>query len=157
MTHDEIPLHPTLAQKLDQLFHTRRAPDGHEYTLEEVSKGIRAQSNISLSVTYLWELRRGAKDDPRKKHLESLAKFFNVPVMYFFDDVDGEAARMYARLATLQEADATNVQRIAFRAVDLNPGMLQALAGMIEHARHFDGVDDSDDAATRGKVPEGTD
>ena len=39
-----------------------------------------------MAPAYLWQLRTGAKDNPTMRHLEALARFFEVSPSYFFDD-----------------------------------------------------------------------
>lgn len=129
---------PTLAEKLDRLFKAVR-PDGRrEYTYDEVVEGIERQGSPSLARSYLWALRTGAKDNPRKKHIEALARFFNVPVTYFFDDA--EATQLYERLALLPAHEDNEVQRIALRAADLSPDSLRAIAQIVEQARKIEGL-----------------
>lgn len=138
----------TLAEKLDLLFKTRR-PEGHgEYTYEEVAEGIRQLGGPTIAVTQLWELRTGKKTNPRKSQLEALAKFFRVPVSYFFEN-DAETARIHARLELLAAMRNSAVERIALRAADLSPETLRAIAQIIEQARHIEGLVNGDDGGAR--------
>src|SRR3954453_11789531 len=68
----------TLAEKLDRLFQTVRPRDGGEFTFEEVAEGIRGRGGPTVSATYIWQLRKGLRDNPTKKHLEALADFFGL-------------------------------------------------------------------------------
>ena len=45
-----------------------------------------AHNGITFSAAYLWQLRTGAKDNPTIRHIEALARFFDVSPSYFFDD-----------------------------------------------------------------------
>lgn len=135
---------PTLAEKIDRLFKTIRSRGCGEYTYEEVSAGIAARGIATMSDTYLWELRTGKKDNPRKKHMEALADFFGVSSAYFLDDNEA-AARIYAELAHLQPYRDADVQGIALRASALSPGALEAIAAMIEYARQREGLGDKED------------
>ncbi len=132
---------PTLADKLDRLFQSVRSPDGDEYTYAEVVAGINARGIATTSDTYLCDLRNGTKDNPRIKHLEAIAEFFGVPVTYFLDG-DESAARLYAQLAALPVQNNAGMQRIMLRAVDLSEDTLNAVAQILEHARHLEGVRD---------------
>ncbi len=76
MTAPRPTHHPTLAEKIDRLFKTIRPHERGEYTYEEASADIAARSIATMSDTYLWELRTGKKDNPRKKHMEAFADFF---------------------------------------------------------------------------------
>src|SRR5258706_13749135 len=79
----------TLAAKLDRLFRTVRPQSQGEYTYEEVATAIR-ERGVMISHTYIWQLRKGARDNPTKRHLDALAEIFGVNAAYFLDD---EAAR----------------------------------------------------------------
>lgn len=136
---ENTPARPlTLAEKIDQLFRTRHA-EGREYTYEEVAEGIRRMRGPTIAATQLWELRTGKKTNPRKSQLEALARFFRVPVRYFFDD-DEETERIQARLELLAAMRNNDIERIALRAADLSPETLRAIAQIIENARHIEGL-----------------
>lgn len=139
MDEQGVARQPTLAEKIDQLFRSVRPDNRREYTYEEAADGIRKRGGETISASYLWELRTGAKDNPRKKHLEAIADFFGVPPAYFFDG-DEAASRIYAQLKLLPVFLDSDVQRIALRAADLSPDALRVIAGMIEHARRLEGL-----------------
>ena len=61
-------------------------PRGREYTYREVAAAVTGQNGTTFSPAYLWQLRTGAKDNPTMRHLEALARFFQVSPSYFFDD-----------------------------------------------------------------------
>src|SRR5690349_178372 len=83
MDHDGTPR--TLAEKLDRLFRIVRPKARDEYTYEEVASAIR-ERGVMISHTYIWQLRKGARDNPTLRHLEALAEFFGVSPSYFFDE-----------------------------------------------------------------------
>ena len=62
------------------------SPRGREYTYREVAAAVTGQNGTTFSPAYLWQLRTGAKDNPTMRHLEALARFFQVSPSYFFDD-----------------------------------------------------------------------
>ena len=130
-----------LAAKVDHLFRTVRPRTGGEYTFEEVAEAIRAKGGPSISATYLWQLRRGQRDNPTKRHLEALAGFFGVPPAYFFDDA--EAERINAELALLDAMRDTPVRQIALRASGLSAKSLETIAEMIDRVRELEGLPDS--------------
>jgi transcriptional regulator with XRE-family HTH domain len=140
---DSGPAGRTLAQKLDHLFravHPARA----EYSYEEVAKAIQQRGGPTISATYLWQLRKGLRDNPTKKHLEAMADFFGVSPAYFFDDE--VAARIEAELALLAALRDASVRQIALRATGLSSESLEAIAEMIDRVRQLEGLPD----ATRG-------
>jgi transcriptional regulator with XRE-family HTH domain len=130
----------TLAQKLDHLFRTVHPATHGEYSFEEVAGAIRARGGPTISATYLWQLRRGLRDNPTKKHLEALAQFFGVSPAYFFDDE--AAARIDAELALLVALRDGSVRRIALRAAGLSPESLGAITEMVERVRQLEGLPD---------------
>lgn len=134
----------SLAQKLDHLFSTVRPPKG-EYTHEEVAQAIREQGGPTISATYVWQLRKGLRDNPTKNHMEALAQFFGVPAAYFFDE--DAAERIDAELELLSAMRDSSVRQMALRATGLSKESLESITGIIENARRIEGL--SDDAPGR--------
>ena len=116
----------TLADKLNQLFAQVTERDGREYSNEHVASAIRATTGVKISQSYIWQLRKGKKDNPTLKHLQALAGFFGVPAAYFFDDEVTD--RVSAQLAALEaerqrraiDADREDVRLVAMRAGELS-------------------------------------
>ncbi|MFD4669003.1 helix-turn-helix domain-containing protein [Lentzea sp. NPDC058450] len=131
-----------LASRVDHLFRTVRADDGGEYTFEEVAEAIRAKGGPTISATYLWQLRKGVRDNPTKRHVEALAGFFGVPPAYFFDD--DEAARIDAELSLLTALRDAPVRRLALRARGLSDKSLATIAEMVERVRELEGLPQED-------------
>src|SRR5690349_22541067 len=129
----EAPHLASLSEKLDFLFRTVHPSERGEFTFEEVAEEIRARGGPTISATYIWQLRKGIRDNPTKKHLEALAGFFHVPPAYFFDDT---AAKHLEDLHMLRNA---SVRQIATRATGLSPITLRALADLVEAARRLEG------------------
>ena len=138
---------PTLAGKLDRLFQTVRRPGGGEYSHDEVAEAIRGRGGPTISGTYLWQLRKGLRDNPTKKHLEALAAFFDVSPAYFFDDA--VAAKIDAELELLKALRDASVRQIALRAVGLSPGMLGVIAELVEQVRQVEGLPELGQATYR--------
>lgn len=134
----------TIAAKLEHLFRSVPGPRG-EYSLEEVAAGIRARGGPTVSASYIWQLRKGVKDNPTKKHMEALADFFGIPASYFFDDE--AAGRIEAELEMLAALRDAGVRRVALRAAGLSPRSLEAIQTIIEGAREVEGLRDSSSAA----------
>lgn len=128
----------TLAAKVNHLFRTVRPRSGGEYTFEEVAEAIRAKGGPTISATYLWQLRKGLRDNPTKRHLEALAGFFGVPPAYFFDDA--EAKRIDAELALLTALRDAPVRQIALRANGLSAKSLETIAEMVDRVRELEGL-----------------
>lgn len=128
-----------LSDKIDHLFQVVRPAKG-EYTHEQVAKAIEERGGPTISASYLWQLRKGLRDNPTKKHLEALADFFGVPPAYFFDETAAE--RIDAELDLLASMREADVRNVALRASGLSTQTLRAITDMIERARQLEGLDD---------------
>lgn len=126
---DETTDPPTLAGKLDYLFRTVRAPGGAEFSLEHVARQIAAAGGPTISATYLWQLRRGARDNPRMSHLAALAGFFGVDPAYFFP---GELREDAAAAALLRDG---GVRTLAEVVAELTPASRAVIGGVARHLR----------------------
>jgi transcriptional regulator with XRE-family HTH domain len=98
---------PPLAVILDGLFErhrkppTGRATTGARYTYQEVADWCRKEFDTEISHAYIWNLRTGKSDNPRLRHLQALAAFFDVPTGYFADPA------MYRQIeARIRESEA---------------------------------------------------
>ncbi len=123
----------SLAYKLNRLFETLHPGHRGEYTLQEVIDGIHQRGGPTLSMTYLWQLRHGVRDNPTKQHLEALADFFGVNPAYFFDAA--AADRIDAQLDLLAAMRDADVRDLALRASELTPDGIRAIASVIDHIR----------------------
>lgn len=142
----------TLAEKIDRLFSTVHPAKG-EYSHEDVASAIRKAGGPTISATYLWQLRKGLRDNPTKRHLEALAGFFGVSPAYFFDDEVAE--RIDAELSLLAAMRDAQVRNVALRASGLSTESLQTIAEMIERVRKLEGLPDQGAGPTEGGGPEG--
>nr|WP_205862700.1 helix-turn-helix domain-containing protein [Planosporangium thailandense] len=114
---------------MDRLFTQIHARDQAEYTYTAVAEAIREQQGISISHTYIWQLRTGRRDNPTIQHLTALATFFGVPVAYFLDDV--ESRRIDGQLELLGTLRDAKVTEIALRAADISPSTRETVAEII--------------------------
>jgi len=127
-----------IADKLESLFRTVHPAGGSEYSLEDVASAIRDAGGPTISASYIWQLRKGVKDNPTKKHIEALAEFFGVSPAYFFDDEAAE--RIEAELAMLAAMRDAGVRRVALRTAGLSPRSLAAIETIIESIREIEGL-----------------
>lgn len=141
MPEDMSPDPRSLADKIDRLFTIVRPPKG-EYTHEQVAKAIEERGGPTISASYLWQLRKGLRDNPTKKHLEALAGFFGVPPSYFFDEDASE--RVDAELDLRAALRDASVRQVALRASGLSAQTLRVITEMIDRARQIEGLDDRD-------------
>jgi transcriptional regulator with XRE-family HTH domain len=116
----------SLAGKLNHLFANSTTRGGQEYSNEQVAAAIVA-GGVTISQSYIWQLRKGKKDNPTFKHLQALARFFGVPVSYFFDDevtdrVDQQLEELKAEQDRLHQImGSSDAQLMALRAGELSP------------------------------------
>jgi transcriptional regulator with XRE-family HTH domain len=142
----------TLAEKLDHLFATVR-PGGRaeEYTYREVAAELEARGGPKISATYLWQLRKGIRDNPTRLHLVAIADFFGVSAAYFLDDAVTE--QVDADLDLLVASRDPSVRLIALRSAGLSPGGRRAITEMIEHVRAVEGLSSEPDRAAGDDPP----
>ncbi len=125
------------ADKLNHLFAVTKSPEGDEYSNDFAADSITV-AGTKISGTYIWQLRKRKRDNPTIKHVEGLAKFFGVPVNYFFDDdVTDRVDQQLRDLAAEQERLKANAgdqeaQRIAMRAGELTPDRRQLVMDLLD-------------------------
>ena len=127
-----------LAERLNRLFAMVRARGGREYSNEQVAVEIGRVQGVVISQSYIWQLRKGKKDNPTLRHLQALADFFGVPAAYFFDDA--VAARVDAQLGDLVTEQARrgshdprdDVAVMAMRAGELSPERRQQVMDLLD-------------------------
>jgi transcriptional regulator with XRE-family HTH domain len=127
----------TLARRLDLLFKTKRNEDGREYTYREAARTMERCGEISFSPTYLWGLRTGKKTNPTMRHLQALARFFDVAPSYFFDEEltqVPENGRLLA--ATRHEA----LRHVADGILGLSDDSLNTLLNLACRLRQLEGL-----------------
>ncbi len=140
---DQAPQPQSLAQRLDRLFESRQRLDGKQLSNQDVADAVARRGGPAISKTYLWQLRRGERTNPTLEHLEALAGYFGVPVIYFLDDE--AAARVSAQLDLMAALVEQGVQGIALRAAGVSTEGLQAIETMLEHLRRAEGLPPIDD------------
>lgn len=129
----------TLGDKLNRLFEKVRPHPDREYSNAQVAAEINAEAigGQTISQSYIWQLRNSIKDNPTIKHLQGLARFFGVPVSYFFDDsvtdrVDAELARLREQQEKLtQLRSGGDAQMIAMRAGELSESRRQQVIDLL--------------------------
>ncbi len=129
----------SLASKLDRLFAAVRPGGRGEYSYQEVADSIRSEGGPTISATYLWQLRKGLRDNPTRNHLAALARFFGVSPAYFFDEDTAEVVD--AQLSLLAAMRDNSVRTVALRAQGLSVESLAAVQVVIDHARRLEGLE----------------
>jgi ESX-1-secreted protein regulator len=125
----ETPSTFSIAEKLDRLFRQVRPAGQAEFSYTAVAEAIRAQQGVSISHTYIWQLRTGRRANPTVQHLSALARFFGVPVAYFLDD---EVARKVDdQLELLHSLRDAQVTEIALRAAHVSESSREAISEIV--------------------------
>jgi transcriptional regulator with XRE-family HTH domain len=127
----------SLADKIDHLFRSVRTRDG-EMTYREASRKVDELGlpGITISPSYIHQLRSGARDNPTMRHLEALAAVFGVPVAYFFDEA--VTADIDDQLELLVALRDSGVQNLALRAAGLSDRGRSLIAELIERTRDLE-------------------
>lgn len=134
---EEVSGTRSLGDKLNHLFASVKPRGGQEYSNEHVASAITAKG-VTISQSYIWQLRKSKKDNPTLKHLQALADFFGVPVSYFFDDevtdrVNEQLEHLQAQQERLSElAGGSEAQMIAMRAGELSPARRQQVIDLLD-------------------------
>ena len=158
MDEPELARPRTLAEKLDYVFQVVHPKGRGEYTYREVAQAINAaDTGTTISASYIWQLRRGDKDNPTIRHVEALAKFFGVPPNYFLDNT--AADQITAQLELLAAMRDSDVREIALRASDLSDAALKMIKSVIENTRELEGLKNADreSASQRPRQPRASD
>lgn len=136
---DEAGVPPrTLADKIDRLFEIYHPPTRGPYSLEEAAELIAERGGPTLSRQYLWQLRKGKRDNPNMQALAALAAFFEVHPGYFFDDEF--AARVDDQLHTRALLSDPGLREVLDVAAGLSPATLAAVRDLLKHIRQLEAL-----------------
>jgi transcriptional regulator with XRE-family HTH domain len=131
----------TLADRMDRLFRTHRSPRGREYSYREVAAAIctgAGGERETISAAYIWGLRTGAKDNPTMRHLQALARFFQVSPSYFFDEELTEFPETEVRLLAASKGET--LRRLALTMLGLSDDSLTAVLNLACRIRQLEGL-----------------
>jgi transcriptional regulator with XRE-family HTH domain len=142
-----------LGDRLDHLFRVVRPAADREYTYEEVAARLRDLGGPTISATYVWQLRKGVRDNPTKRHLEALADFFGVSPSYFFDCPEPAAPGGEPPVELLAALRSSAVREILVGSVGLSTATLAAIAGIVERAREIERLPTPDHSVVPLPVP----
>lgn len=132
----------TLAERIDCLFRTHPSPRGREYSYREVAAAIRqgadGREGETISAAYIWGLRTGAKDNPTMRHLQALARFFQVSPAYFFEEELTEFPETEVRLLAASRPET--LRRLALTLLGLSDESLNAVLNLACRLRQLEGL-----------------
>ena len=140
-----------LSVKLNRLFDVMRKPSEPMMSNATAAAAIAEQTGVSISATYLWQLRTGAKTNPTDQHLRAIAEFFGVSAYYLIEP--GEHPGIDAQLNWIQALRDNGVRGLAMRAQGLTTQSINSLAAMADQIRQLEQlppvVDDSGESSGR--------
>jgi transcriptional regulator with XRE-family HTH domain len=126
-----------LAEKVDLLFRTVHPANRGPYSLQEVADGIEKITGEKVSHNTLWKLRTGKSDNPTKRVLEGMAKFFKVNPAYFFqEEASEEIGQQIEILSALRDTGIRGTQLRAF--FELSPEGQEMVADLITKAAQIE-------------------
>ena len=104
----------TLADKVNWLIEQAHPAGRGPLSNQEVCYQIAKVTGEEFSITTLWKLRNGQRDNPQMKVLQALATTFGVDPAFFFDDYDekklGLLRDQVELLALVRDAGITSAQ-----------------------------------------------
>ncbi|WP_415840914.1 hypothetical protein, partial [Nocardiopsis rhodophaea] len=139
------PAPEVVAARLNRLFELITPPGanaGQEYTAEQVSQELAAKGE-DVPAHVIQDARDG-KATPPPSTIQALAKFFDMPATYFYDD--NVATAMDKDLETLALLRDHNIRNIAMRAAGLSDASLKPIVDLIENTRRLEGLPPTDDS-----------
>lgn len=84
---------PSLAEKLDHLIRVGSQEQGRALSTNDVAAAINIKAGEPvISGNYIWQLRKGKRSNPTKRHIEALAEYFDIPAAYFHDRPSSKGA-----------------------------------------------------------------
>jgi len=125
----------TLAERLNFLFTHAHPRFRGPYSSTEVAATINGSREAAVDAGYLDRVRNGEELEPPWPLMQTLAKFFGVPITYFSDrEVATQVNEGVALLAALRDED---VRRIVVRLIadDLPPEVLASVDSLIGQAQ----------------------
>jgi transcriptional regulator with XRE-family HTH domain len=130
--HDDVqattPALRTLADKVNWLISAARPADRGPYSNAGVAALIRAATGEPVTGTAIKKLRSGQAANPHQRLIAAMAQFFGVPPDFFFDDYDGDQARL-----TQEQAEMLAI----IRAAGITPANLRVLLELSPEARQL--------------------
>ena len=125
-----------LSEKLNRLFEVMRKPSEPTMSNPAAAAAITSQTGVSISATYLWQLRTGAKTNPTVQHLRAIAEFFGVSAYFLIEP--GSHPQIDAQLNFIQALRDSGVSGLAMRAQGLTTDSINSLAAMADQIRQLE-------------------
>jgi transcriptional regulator with XRE-family HTH domain len=110
---------------------------------EATARLIFERTGVSMSGAYFWELATGRTTNPKLHHLQSMARYFNVPVAYLSDD-EADFTQLETELELLRALKHRGVQHIKLQGTTGISGIaeesadLATVQGLLGRLRQLD-------------------
>jgi transcriptional regulator with XRE-family HTH domain len=139
----------SFAHRLAHLIGTVHPPDRKPYSYREIAQGVAELTGVTMSATHVQQLAVGARRDPKRSHIQALARFFGVPVTYFFDDEVAE--RVDGQVADVVAWRDTEARDLAQRAMRLSARDRETVTALMDQLNSYTSGRERD---RRGRKPE---
>jgi transcriptional regulator with XRE-family HTH domain len=139
----------SFAERLDELFRTVLNPEtGKQYSVRQVATAC------GISHTHLNKLRSGLANDPRRSEMETLARFFGVPLSYFTEDGTASAPGSSTQARFTAALGHAEVEKVALRMIErqLSPAGIAAVVAIIDEVARLEAAQ-RNAAGTADDVP----
>ncbi|WP_037365322.1 hypothetical protein [Amycolatopsis orientalis] len=139
----------SFAERLAHLIATVHPPDRKPYSYREIAQGVADVTGVRMSATHVQQLAVGARRDPKRSHIQALARFFGVPVTYFFDDE--VADRVDEQVADVVAWRDTQARELAQRAMRLSERDRRTVSALMDQLGSYA---EGRERTRRGRKPE---
>lgn len=138
----EKPAPGSFADRLNHLFATVYPKGEGPYSNPDVAKAINAAAGEQvITSAYIWQLRKGQKDNPTRRHIAALAEFFGVEPNYFFES-QGETASAPIPIEIQAALEDDAVRQLFLTTRGLSDKALRMIQDMVDHTRELEGLPD---------------
>lgn len=142
---------PPLHQRLERLFETRiNEATSRRWTLRQVTEAVN-DLGVTLSTTFLMQLKNGDRTNPTMHQLEGIARTFGVHLNYFLGDEETvkRIDQKLDLLAAIQEHPEVeqwlaSAAKLSKRDVRLITSMIQTATSDTENPADLSSTNDSD-------------
>lgn len=122
----------SIAGRLSHLCRTKHPANRGPLTAQEVAEMVTELGGVQVTGSYIAQVRGGRRTNPTVDVLRALAKVFDVPLTYFFEDCEGAACSVH-------HEDSQSIEVVEAMAKLSKPSR-EALASMARHLRQVESV-----------------
>ncbi|MEZ0070281.1 transcriptional regulator with XRE-family HTH domain [Streptacidiphilus sp. MAP12-20] len=145
----------TLAEKLQWLRVLKTPEGGKPPSYAKMAAQISEETGVSISHAYIWELAKGKTTNPSLEHLEAIAAWFKIPLVYLTGGPGFE--QLETDLELLHHLKSAGVKDIKVQDVaggSADADAVQALVGRLQLLEAFGDAAVQEAAVQLGGLPE---